>query len=199
MLKRIIMSVLVGAAALPVAANEFEIDSVHSSVGFAVDHMVVSTVRGSFGGFGGTISLDSEDLTKSSVEVKIDAASIDTANEQRDEHLRSADFFDAENHPEITFKSGSIKKDGDRYVAVGNLTIRGNTRLVELPFTVKGPIDDPWGNRRIGVRIEPITIDRKEFGLTWSKALETGGLVVGDEVTIELAVAAVSPKDESGS
>jgi polyisoprenoid-binding protein YceI len=161
--------------------------------------MVVSTVRGSFGVFEGTISVDSEDLAKSSVEVKIDAASIDTANEQRDNHLRSADFFDVENHPEITFKSGSIKQVGDGFVAVGNLTIRGNTRLVELPFTVKGPIDDPWGNRRIGVQIEPITIDRKEFGLMWSKALETGGLVVGDEVTIELAVAAVSPKDESGS
>jgi polyisoprenoid-binding protein YceI len=161
--------------------------------------MVVSTVRGSFGEFGGTIYLDGEDLTKSSVEVTIDAASIDTANEQRDNHLRSADFFDVENHPEIAFKSGSIKKDGDRYIAVGNLTIRGNTRLVELPFTVKGPIDDPWGNRRIGVKIDPITIDRKEFGLMWSKALETGGLVVGDEVTIELAVAAVSPKDEPES
>ena len=199
MFKRIIMSILLGAAALPVAANEFTIDSVHSSVGFSVDHMVVSTVRGSFGDFGGRIYLDGEDLTKSSVEVSIEAASIDTANEQRDDHLRSSDFFDVENHPKIVFKSGSIKKDGDRYVAVGNLTIRGNTRLVELPFAVKGPIDDPWGNRRIGVQIDPITIDRKEFGLMWSKALETGGLVVGDEVTIELAVAAVSPKDESGS
>ena len=199
MFKRIIMTVLVGAAALPVAANEFTIDSVHSSVGFAVDHMVVSTVRGSFGDFGGTIYLNDEDLTKSSVEVSIDAASIDTANEQRDTHLRSADFFDVENHPQITFISGSVKKVGDSYVAVGNLTIRGNTRLVELPFTVKGPIGDPWGNRRIGVQIEPITIDRKEFGLMWSKALETGGLVVGDEVTIELAVAATSPSAGSGS
>jgi len=120
-------------------------------------------------------------------------------NEQRDNHLRSADFFDVENHPKITFKSGSIKKDGQGYVAVGNLTIRGNTRLIELPFAVKGPIDDPWGNRRIGVDIEPITIDRKEFGLMWSKALETGGLIVADEVTIDLAVEAVAAETEAGS
>ncbi len=199
MFKRIIMTALFAAAALPVAANEFTIDSVHSSVGFEVEHMVVSTVRGSFNEFEGTIYLDDQDLTKSSVEVTIDAASIFTANEQRDDHLRSADFFDVENHPKITFKSGSIKKDGARYVAVGNLSIRGNTRLVELPFAVKGPINDPWGNRRIGVEIEPITIDRKEFGLMWSKAIETGGLVVADEVTIDLAVEAVAAKTEAGS
>ena len=199
MFKRIIMTALFAAAALPVAANEFTIDSVHSSVGFEVEHMVVSTVRGSFNEFEGTIYLDDQDLTKSSVEVTIDAASVFTANEQRDDHLRSADFFDVENHPKITFKSGSIKKDGARYVAVGNLSIRGNTRLVELPFAVKGPINDPWGNRRIGVEIEPITIDRKEFGLMWSKAIETGGLVVADEVTIDLAVEAVAAKTEAGS
>lgn len=199
MLKRIIMTALFAAAALPVAANEFTIDSVHSSVGFEVEHMVVSTVRGSFNDFEGIIYLDDQDPTKSSVAVTIDAASVFTANEQRDNHLRSADFFDVENHPKITFKSGSIKKDGQRYVAVGNLSIRGNTRLVELPFTVKGPINDPWGNRRIGVKIEPITIDRKEFGLMWSKAIETGGLVVADEVTIDLAVEAVAAKTEAGS
>lgn len=198
MFKKMIITAFFAAAALPVAAAEYTIDSVHSSVGFEVEHMVVSMVRGSFQTFEGAIALDENDLTKSSVEVTIDAASIFTANEKRDDHLRSADFFDAENHPKITFKSGSIRKDGEGYVAVGNLTIRGNTRLVELPFEIKGPIVDPWGNQRIGVQIEPVTIDRKEFGLMWSKALETGGLVVSDEVTIDLAVEAVAAKDEAG-
>ena len=200
MFKRIIIpAALALAMALPGAANEFAIDTAHSSVGFEVPHMVISTVRGSFDTFEGTISLDENDLTRSSVEVTIDTATIYTANEKRDDHLRSADFFDVEKHPNITFKSHAVKKDGKGYVAVGDLTIKGTTRQVELPFEVKGPIVDPWGQRRIGVAIEPITIDRKDFGLTWSKALETGGLVVGDEVTIDLAVEAVRAESEAGS
>jgi polyisoprenoid-binding protein YceI len=179
------------AAAAPAGAADFAIDPTHSSVGFKVDHLVVSKVRGSFGRFEGTIHLDPDDVAKSTVEVTIDAGSIDTANDKRDQHLRSQDFLDAENHPEITFVSTSVRQSGAGYVAVGDLTIRGTTRQVELPFVVKGPIKDPWGNERIGVQVEPIKIDRRDFGLTWSQALEAGGLVVGDEVEIEIEVEAV--------
>jgi polyisoprenoid-binding protein YceI len=199
MSRKLSLIVLATLVALPVAATEFAIDMTHSSVGFKVAHMVVAKTRGSFQDFSGTIRLDENDLTKSSVEVTIETASIYTANEDRDNHLRSADFFDAENNPTITFTSGKIEKDGTGYIATGNLTIKGNTRLVELPFQLNGPITDPWGNRRIGVEIEPITIDRREFGLTWSKTIETGGLVVGDEVTIELEVEAVELKQEPGA
>ena len=170
MFRKLSLIVLTTLVALPVAATEFAIDTVHSSVGFKVTHMVVAKVRGSFQDYAGTIRLDENDLTNSSVEVTIQAASIYTANNDR-----------------------------DGYVATGNLTIKGNTRLVELPFQLNGPITDPWGNRRIGVEIEPITIDRREFGLTWSKTIETGGLVVGDEVTIELEVEAVELKQEPGA
>jgi polyisoprenoid-binding protein YceI len=182
---------LTAALALPAAAAEFTIDIAHSSVNFKVAHMVISKVRGSFQTFEGTINLDQEDIAKSSVHVTIEVASIDTANEKRDEHLRSADFFDAANHPQITFKSTSVRKSAEGYVATGDLSIRGTTHRVELPFTIKGPITDPWGSRRVGFEIDPIMIDRREFGLSWSQALETGGLIVGDEVDIELEVEAI--------
>lgn len=199
MFKRITLTVLAAAIALPLAAGEFSIDTAHSSVGFKVAHMVVSKTRGSFQDFGGTIRLDHNDITNSSVEVTIETSSIYTANEDRDNHLKSPDFFDVEHNPTITFKSGKIKKNGSGYIAIGNLTIKGNTRLVELPFEVNGPITDPWGNQRIGIEIEPITIDRQEFGLIWSKTIEAGGLMVGDEVTIELEVEAVQAKTDSGA
>jgi polyisoprenoid-binding protein YceI len=199
MFRKLSLTALAVLVAQPVSATEFTIDVAHSSVGFKVAHMVVSKTRGSFQDFAGTIRLDENDLSNSSVEVTIDAASIYTANEERDDHLRSPDFFDAENSPTIRFKSGRIEKNGKGFIATGNLTIKGSTRLVELPFQLNGPITDPWGNQRIGVEIEPITIDRREFGLTWSKTIEAGGLMVGDEVTIELEVEAVELKQEPGA
>ena len=169
------------------AGETFSIDASHSNVGFGVKHLVVSTVKGAFAEYEGSAEVDMEDFANSSVEVLIKAASIDTRQNDRDEHLRSADFFDVENHPEITFRSTSIERDGDDLVAVGDLTIRGNTKSVRMPIEVNGPVTDPWGNFRLGVSGR-VTIDRTEFGLTYSRALETGGLVVGKDVEIEIDV-----------
>lgn len=174
-----------------VAADRYVIDTAHSKVSFVVSHMVIGKVRGMFDDFSGTITTNPEDIAKSRVEVAIRTASIDTGNDKRDEHLRSGDFLAAAEHPEITFVSDRVEKQGDGYVAHGELTIRGVSKPISLPFTVLGTIQDPWGNTRAGLEFEPITIDRQEFGVSWSKTLDTGGLVAGDEVRIELAVEAV--------
>ncbi len=181
------IAVLALAPAIATAAETFQIDASHSNVGFGVKHMVVATVRGAFSEYEGSATVDLGDLTNSSVEVSIKTASIDTRQADRDQHLRSADFFDAENHPEMTFRSTSIERDGDDLVAVGDLTIRDVTRSVRMPIEVSGPIQDPWGNTRLGVS-GSLTIDRTEFGLTWNQALETGGLVVAKDVEIEIDV-----------
>jgi polyisoprenoid-binding protein YceI len=185
------------ALASPAAAAEvFTFDTSHTTVGFAVKHMVISTVKGRFDDFSGTVTYDPQDVTKSSVEVAIKTASIDTGNADRDKHLKSADFFDAEKYPEITFKSTRIEKRGNGYVAYGPLTMRGVTKEVELPFTITGVINDPWGNTRIGAEVEPVKVNRQEFGISWSKTLDGGGLVVSDDVTLELSVQAVKKKAE---
>lgn len=186
------LGVLVAGSA--VAADRYVIDTAHSKVSFVVSHMVIGKVRGMFDDFSGTITTDSEDITKSKVEVAIKAASIDTGNDKRDDHLRSDDFLAAATHPEITFVSDRIEMSGDGYVAHGQLTIRGVSRPVALPFTLLGTIQDPWGNTRAGLDFEPITIDRQEYGVSWSKTLDAGGLVAGNEVKIELAVEAVKQK-----
>lgn len=198
MLSRMTLTILAAFAALPAAANDFIIDTAHSSVNFKVDHMVISKVRGSFQEFEGAIHLDQEDISNSKVDVAINVDSIDTTNTKRDDHLRSADFFDVTNHPRITFISTSVEKTADGYLAAGDLTIKGTTRRVELPFAINGPIIDPWGNERIGIEIEPITIDRQQYGLTWSQVLETGGLMVGNDVEIELEVEAVVDRVDGG-
>jgi len=185
------------AAAPAVAADVFTIDPTHSNVGFKVTHMMVSKVRGGFTDFRGTIRLDADDMSRSSVEVTIRTASIDTGNPDRDTHLRSADFLDADQYPEITFASTRVEKnaDGSGYVAHGELTVRGVTRDLSLKFSINGPVADPWGNRRIGIEIQPITINRQDYGVSWSKTLDTGGLVVSDQVTLDLAVEATHKPD----
>lgn len=189
------LAVAVLATANLQAAETYVIDPTHSNVDFKVTHLMVSKVRGHFDTFEGAIQLDPSDVTKSSVEVAIDVASINTGNEDRDKHLRSPDFFDAEKYPRITFKSTSIEKSGDSsYVATGNLTIRDVTRKVALPFEMSGPVTDPWGNTRIGIEIEPVTIDRQDYGVSWSKAMDAGGVVVSDDVTLDLAAEAVKQK-----
>lgn len=193
MISKILMAVLSAVVALPAAAGDFSIDTSHSYVSFKVQHMVVSKTKGQFNDWSGKISL-AEDMAKSSVEVTINVASIDTADEDRDEHLRSPDFFDVENSPTMTFKSKRIDKRGGKYVAYGDLTIKGVTKTVALVFTLNGPITDPWSNERIGIEVEPLTIDRQEYGLTWSKTMETGGLMVGNDVTIDIALEAVAAK-----
>lgn len=181
--------------ALPVTAQEDEtaapdpylyaIDKTHTDVGFKVSHLTVSKVRGNFTTFDGTVRYNPENLADSGVEFTIDASSIDTGNEDRDKHLRSADFLDVENHPNLTFKSTKVEKSDDGMVVTGDLTMRGVTREVSFPFEKIGPITDPFGMQRIGVEAS-LTVDRRDWGLEWSRAMETGGLIVGHEVEIEL-------------
>jgi polyisoprenoid-binding protein YceI len=167
--------------------STWDIDPVHSTVEFKVKHMMIANVRGHFSKVSGVLTHDESDVTKSKVEASIEASSIDTRDDQRDAHLRSADFLDVENHPWLTFVSTRVSKSGIGECSVeGDLTIRGVTRRVT--FNVEGPTPpakDPWGNIRIAVSANT-KINRKDFGLTWNTALETGGILVGDEVTITL-------------
>ncbi|HEX9652725.1 MAG TPA: YceI family protein, partial [bacterium] len=165
----------------------------HSSVGFSVKHLVISNTKGEFSDFAGTIMLDENDITKSSLEVTIKTASISTHDDKRDAHLRSADFFDVEKHPEITFKSKKVEKTSAGYQLTGDLTIRGVTKEVSFPFTLVGPVPDPWGGKRLAAQAS-VTVNRQEFGVSWNKTLDGGGLLVGDEVTINIEVEAVHAK-----
>ena len=171
------------------SASEWDIDPVHSEVGFKVKHLMVSNVRGRFTKFAGHLTLNDKDVTKSKVDVSIDIGSIDTGNEKRDGHLKSPDFFAAAKHPKMTFKSTKVSSAGAGKLKVdGTLTIRGTTKPVVL--LVEGPTDavkDPWGNVKRGVSATT-TISRKAFGLKWNKLTEAGGVVVGDEVTIALEI-----------
>ena len=165
--------------------TQWQIDPAHSAAHFSVRHLMISNVHGEFGKVGGNVVLDPSDLTKSTVEVSVDATTINTREPQRDEHLRSADFFDVANHPAITFRSKQITAAGaGRFKVTGDLTIRGVTRAVT--FDVDGPtppVKDPWGNVRAGVSATA-KINRKDFGLVWNALTEAGGVVVGDEVSI---------------
>jgi polyisoprenoid-binding protein YceI len=171
--------------------STWNIDSSHSGVHFAVRHMVVSKVRGRFGKYSGTITIGDADMTRSSIEVSIDASSLDTGVADRDTHLRSPDFFDVEKFPELHFRSARVEQiEGTHYRVIGDLTIRGVKREVVLDAEYGGRGKDPWGNERVGF-VAKTSIDRKEFGLTWNQVLETGGILVGDRVDIELDVQAV--------
>lgn len=165
------------------------VDAVHSHVGFSVRHMMVTTVRGRFTSYTGTLNIDAADFTRSTIEGDIDVASIDTGNTDRDNHLKSPDFFDVANHPKIHFKSTGIKASGDGYVVTGDLTIRGTTHSVSLDVEYAGTSKNPWGQTVTGVSATG-SISRKDFGLTWNAALETGGVAVADKVKIEIEVQA---------
>jgi polyisoprenoid-binding protein YceI len=169
----------------------WQLDTSHSHVGFSVKHMMIATVRGEFQAYTAELRLDLEDLTRSRVSAEIDVASIATRDAKRDEHLRSADFFDAETHPKLTFESRRVERvDADAYRLVGDLTIRGITREVVLDAEFAGVHKDPWGNTRTGFTVTG-QVDRKDFGLTWNAALETGGVLVGDKVKLSLDLEAV--------
>ena len=173
------------------ATNTWNIDAAHSGIHFSVRHMVVSKVRGRFTKFTGSVRIDDADLTRSVVDVTIDAASLDTGTAQRDEHLRSPDFFDAEKFPTLRFRSGRIEKIADdRYRVMGDLTIRDVTRELAIEVEYGGRAQDPWGNERAGF-IAKTAFDRKDFGLKWNQVLEAGGVLVGDRVDIDLEVQAV--------
>jgi polyisoprenoid-binding protein YceI len=171
--------------------STWQIDPAHTDVSFSVKHLMISTVRGRFGSVRGTIRLDESDFSRSSVEVEIDAASIDTRQEQRDAHLRSADFFEVETYPLITFRSRSIERVGEaRFRVHGALTIHGVSRDVVLDATDEGRGVDPWGAEKAAFTAET-RIDRREFGLGWNQALEAGGVLVANEIRITLDVQAV--------
>jgi polyisoprenoid-binding protein YceI len=168
----------------------FTIDKAHSEAVFQVRHLITK-VRGRFSQFDGRIDFDEAEPEHSSVAVTIDAASIDTNEPDRDKHLRSGDFFDTDTHPQITFRSTRVVRAGaNRFDVSGPLTIRGISKDVTLAVTFLGLAADPWGNARAGFETE-ITINRKDFGLTWNAALETGGFLVGDEVKISLSIQAL--------
>lgn len=173
------------------ATTVWTIDPQHSSVGFEVKHMMFSRVRGHFTTLDGTIELAEDGLEHSRVKTVVDAASIDTGQEDRDEHLRSADFFDVERFPTLRFESRSVEpsKDG-RFKVTGDLEIRGVTREVQLDVVRLGSGTDPWGNERTGFR-GSTTIDRRDFELTWNQALEAGGVLVGNDVRISVEIQAV--------
>ena len=174
-------------------------DTVHSSIGFSVRHLMISKVRGHFGKWSGTFDYDESDPTRSKLAVRIDAASIDTREEKRDAHLRSPDFLDAEKFPEIAFTSTRIERaGGDDFVVDGDLTIHGVTRPVQLKVEGLGRTKDPWGGERVGFSATT-GINRKEFGLAWNVALETGGVLVGEKIDINIEIEAVRASAEKAA
>jgi len=185
---------LIALAALPLRAETFTVDPNHSEVTFQIRH-IVSQVRGRFDDFSGAVQLDPKNLPASSVEFAIKAASIDTGVADRDKHLRSADFFDAEKYPEITFKSKSIKPAGkDTYNVTGTLTMHGVSKEVTLPVTYLGQASMK-GSARAGFQTAT-TLDRKDYGIVWNRALDNGGALLGDDVKVEINLETVQKKEE---
>jgi polyisoprenoid-binding protein YceI len=169
----------------------WNIDSSHSGAHFTVRHLMITNVRGEFTGLSGTVDFDPAAPEGAKVTASIEASTVSTRDEKRDGHLKSADFFEVEKHPKLTFTSTSIAKKGDGLALTGDLTIRGTTKSVT--FQVEGPTKeekDPWGNTRIGASATA-TIDRREFGLTWNSAIESGGVLVGHDVKLTIDVSLV--------
>ena len=180
-------------AAPAFAADTYTFDKSHSSVGFQVRH-IFTNVSGRFTDYAGTIQVDRAKPENSSVEFTIQATSIDTSEPKRDGHLRTADFFDVANYPTITFKSTSVKPNGkDSYLVTGDFTMHGVTKPITLPVAVLGEGKDPMGNEKMGLETA-ITLSRKEYGLNWNRALETGGVLVGDEVKVQISIEANKAK-----
>jgi polyisoprenoid-binding protein YceI len=182
---------------LPATAGDaYAVDTAHSEISFRVRHMM-SKVSGSFSDFGGTVDLDRDQLERSGVEFRIKAASINTNNERRDIHLRTNDFFDVENHPEIVFKSTRIVPKGDNGFDVhGDLTIRGVTKPIVLPATSLGEMKDPRGRTKVGWEAR-VTLNRKDYGIVWNQTLDTGGFVLGDEVEVAINLQAVKEEAQA--
>ncbi|MGH3811009.1 MAG: YceI family protein [Pseudonocardiaceae bacterium] len=172
-------------------SGHYNLDVAHSRLGFVARHAMVTKVRGSFAEFAGSFDLDASNWPASTAQVTIQVASIDTGNEQRDGHLRTNDFFDAPNHPQITFTSTWIEQTAeDAFAVTGDLTIKGTTRLVTVDFVYTGSTIDPYGNTRVG--FEGIsTINRSDFGITFNTTLETGGVLVSDKITLEFDISAI--------
>ena len=177
------------------ASQSWKIDEVHSKIRFSARHMVIAEVEGQFSKFDFNLNNDGDDFSTSQVELTIDANSVDTRNNDRDNHLRSADFFDAEKFPTIKFKSTSVKKINDeKYKLLGDLTIKENTRQIELDVTYGGQIKDPWGNTRAGFNVKG-TLNRFDYGLKWNNLIETGGAVVGKYININCDIEVIKVKE----
>jgi len=191
-----ILAGLAAAIALPASAGTttYQIDPRHSSAGFGVTHLMISTVRGEFHGVTGTVVVDDSDVSKSTVNVTIDATTVDTREPDRDKHLKSEAFFDIAKYPTITFQSTKVERNNDGNLKItGDLTIRGVTKSVVLTASLpKIPIKDPWGLQRTAVSAST-KINRQEFGVAWNQKLDSGGVVVGDDVTITLDVEMIIP------
>jgi polyisoprenoid-binding protein YceI len=193
-INRFALAAVLTLSSLPLLADTYKVDKDHSEATFSIRHLV-SRVSGKFDDFAGTINVDPKKPAASSVEFTIKTASIDTGVADRDKHLRSADFFDAEKNPEISFKSTSVKAGGkkDLYDVTGDFTMHGVTKRITLPVTFLGFAKDPWGNERAGFSSE-ITLDRKAYGINWNKALDAGGALLGDEVTVRINIEAAKSK-----
>ena len=171
-------------------AGDYTLDVAHTRLGFSARHAMVTTVRGAFKEFEGTAHVDTANPANSKVELTIKADSIDTGVADRDAHLRSADFFEIESHPEITFSSTNVERDGDDWTITGDLTITGTTKPITIEFESTGSARDPFGNLRIGFE-GSTTLSRKDWGLTWNAALETGGFLVSDKIKLEFDISAI--------
>jgi polyisoprenoid-binding protein YceI len=191
----IMMAALLAVSAGSASAASYDLDASHSTIGFGVKHMVVTTTKGQFTEYAGGFEYDSANPASLKAQATIKVASVDTGNAKRDDHLRNADFFDVATHPDITFVSTGAVAEGDQVVLTGNLTIKGVTKEIKLPLTVNGPITDPWGNVRVGLEGKA-KINRQDFGVTWSKTMDGGGLVVGDDVTLDIVVEGIQKKAE---
>lgn len=177
-------AVLMGTTAQ--ALDTYKVDPAHSSINFSIEHMVINTVHGRFRQFEGSLTVDPDNSNAlKGATATIQAKSIDTDIEKRDNHLRSPDFFDTEKFPTIAFESTGVKKDGSAQVLVGKFTMHGVTKEVSLPFKLKGPIKGPMGNTIVGLEVNA-KLNRKDYGLTWNKVIEAGGLMVGEDVAIQI-------------
>ena len=187
---------MAGGTAVRTEMGVWDLDPAHSSVEFSVKHMMMTTVRGRFKDVTATLTGNEDHPEGCCVEVALATASVDTGSPDRDAHLRSADFFDAERYPKITFTSTRLEgdprgEDGARFRVFGDLTIRGTTKEITLPVTHLGKAKDPWGNEKVGFEAE-MTVNRKDYGLNWNAALETGGFLVGDDVKVNLSIQAAA-------
>jgi polyisoprenoid-binding protein YceI len=171
-------------------SGHYALDVSHSRLGFSARHAMVTKVRGQFGTFEGTAHVDAADPTASSVQLTIDSASVTTGSPDRDGHLRSADFFDAEQFPQWTFRSTEVSRDGETWTVTGDLTIKDVTKSVAIDFEHTGSAVDPFGNTRVGFEGE-LSVNRKDWGLTWNAALETGGVLVSEKVKLDFDISAI--------
>jgi polyisoprenoid-binding protein YceI len=199
-MKRVLLSTVLGlllssSSSVLGAAEKYDLDASHSYISFTVKHMGVSSVRGAFKEYTAELMVDEESVENSSIVLKIDAASVDTDNQRRDDHLRSADFFEVETYPEIVFQSKKIAKQGDGYAVTGDLTIKDVTKEITFGLEINGPIKDPWGNLRTGAEAD-LVIDRQDYGVKFSNIMDNGGLVVANDVKISIALEASRKLEE---